>query len=163
MSGSFLNEETSLNFLEDQIARYQIPPGHLCFEITETSAIANFNQAVEFIERLRNLGCQFALDDFGNGLATFNYLKNLPVDYVKIDGSFVRNILLNIVDCAMVESINQIAHLMQIKTVAEFVENEAIFAKLGTLGIDYAQGYWNGKPQPLELLLQTITKQMIEC
>ncbi|HYH03725.1 MAG TPA: EAL domain-containing protein [Bacillota bacterium] len=156
LSGSFLNEETSLRYLEEQIAQYQIPPEHICFEITETSAIANFNQAIEFIERLRSLGCQFALDDFGNGLATFNYLKNLPVDYVKIDGSFVRNILLNRIDCAMVESINQIAHLMKIKTVAEFVENEAIFEKLGAIGIDYAQGYWNGKPQPLESLLSLI-------
>jgi diguanylate cyclase (GGDEF)-like protein len=156
LSGSFLNEEDSLQFLLEQINHYQIPPQHLCFEITETSAIANFNHVIAFVEQLKARGCRFALDDFGNGLATFNYLKKFPVDFVKIDGSFVRNILSNPIDCSMVESINQIAHLMKIKTVAEFVENEAIFRKLKEIGIDYAQGYWIGKPQPLETLPNSI-------
>jgi diguanylate cyclase (GGDEF)-like protein/PAS domain S-box-containing protein len=152
LSGAFLNDETSLEFLLEQIERYQIPTSHLCFEITETIAIANFNQVIAFVEQLKTRGCSFALDDFGNGLATFNYLKNLPVDFVKIDGSFVRNILINPIDCAIVDSINQIAHLMKIKTVAEFVENEAIFNKLKEIGVDYVQGYWIDRPQPLEII-----------
>jgi diguanylate cyclase (GGDEF)-like protein len=152
LSGSFLNEENSLQFLLDQIDHYQIPPQHLCFEITETIAIANFNRVIAFVEHLKTRGCRFALDDFGNGSATFNYLKKLPVDFVKIDGSFVSNILSSPLDCTMVDSINQIAHLMKIKTVAEFVENEAIFRKLQEIGVDYAQGYWIDKPQPLETL-----------
>jgi diguanylate cyclase (GGDEF)-like protein/PAS domain S-box-containing protein len=154
LSGSFLNEENSLKFLEDQIICNRIPPRQICFEITETNAIDNFNRVVGFVERLKKMGCSFALDDFGNGLATFNYLKNLPVDFVKIDGSFVSNILLNSVDCAVVDSINQIAHLMNIRTVAEFVENEGIFRKLKDLGVDFAQGYWIDKPQPLETITE---------
>jgi diguanylate cyclase (GGDEF)-like protein/PAS domain S-box-containing protein len=152
LSGAFLNDETSLEFLLEQIEYYQIPTSHLCFEITETIAIANFNQVIAFVEQLKTRGCSFALDDFGNGLATFNYLKNLPVDFVKIDGSFVRNILINPIDCAIVDSINQIAHLMKIKTVAEFVESEAIFHKLKEIGVDYVQGYWIDQPKPLEIL-----------
>jgi diguanylate cyclase (GGDEF)-like protein/PAS domain S-box-containing protein len=154
LSGSFLNEANSLKFLENQIIRNRIPPRQICFEITETNAIDNFNRVIGFVERLKKLGCSFALDDFGNGLATFNYLKNLPVDFVKIDGSFVSNILSNSVDFAMVDSINQIAHLMNIRTVAEFVENEGIFKKLKDLGVDFAQGYWIDKPQPLETITE---------
>jgi diguanylate cyclase (GGDEF)-like protein/PAS domain S-box-containing protein len=152
LSGSFLSEENSLKYLEDQIMRNHLPPQQICFEITETNAIDNFNQVIGFVERLKKLGCRFALDDFGNGLATFTYLKKLPVDFVKIDGSFVRNILTNSVDCAMVDSINQIAHLMNIRTVAEFVENEGILRKIKSLGVDFAQGYWIDKPQPLDNL-----------
>jgi diguanylate cyclase (GGDEF)-like protein/PAS domain S-box-containing protein len=164
ISGSFLNDETSLEFLLEQIERYQIPPSHLCFEITETIAIANLNQVIAFVEQLKNRGCRFALDDFGKGFSTFNYLKNLPVDFVKIDGSFVRNILTNPIDAVIVESINQIAHLMKIKTVAEFVENKAIFNKLREIGIDYAQGYWIKRPQPLETLsLPNLVQYLKQC
>ncbi|MGE5605878.1 MAG: EAL domain-containing protein, partial [Bacteroidota bacterium] len=118
LSGLFLNEEFALEFIEDQFKQYQVPPESICFEITETLAIANFDKVIKFIQKLKNIGCRFALDDFGNGLATFNYLKNLPVDYVKIDGSFVRHMVDNMIDSAVVESINQIAHLMNIKTIA---------------------------------------------
>jgi diguanylate cyclase (GGDEF)-like protein/PAS domain S-box-containing protein len=160
LSGSFLNDETSLQFLLDLIDQYQVPPAHLCFEITETIAIANLNQVINFVKKLKTRGCRFALDDFGSGLATFNYLKNLPVDFVKIDGSFVRNIISNSIDCAIVDSINQIAHLMKIKTVAEFVENEAIFRKVKEIGIDYVQGYWIEQPQPLEGLTLPISVKL---
>lgn len=150
LSGLFLNEEFSLEFIEDQFKQYKVPPESICFEITETLAIANFDKVIRFIQKLKSIGCRFALDDFGNGLATFSYLKNLPVDYVKIDGSFVRHLVDNQVDYAVVESINQIAHLMDIKTIAEFVENEAIFLKLKEIGVDFAQGYWIAKPAALE-------------
>lgn len=150
LSGLFLNEEFALEYIEDQFKQYKVPPETICFEITETLAIANFGKVIKFIQKLKNIGCQFALDDFGNGLATFSYLKNLPVDYVKIDGSFVRHLVDNLVDSAVVESINQIAHLMNIKTIAEFVENEAIFLKLKEIGVDFAQGYWIAKPTALE-------------
>ena len=151
LSGLFLNEEYSLEYIEDQFRQYQVPPEAICFEITETLAIANFDKVIKFIQKLKNIGCRFALDDFGNGLATFNYLKNLPVDYVKIDGSFVKHMVDNMIDSAVVESINQIAHLMNIKTIAEFVEDEAIFRKLKKIGVDFAQGYWIAKPQALKL------------
>ncbi|NLY76035.1 MAG: EAL domain-containing protein [Firmicutes bacterium] len=151
LSGLFLNDdEFALDFIVEQLKRYNVPPEAICFEITETLAVANFGKIIKFIQKLKSIGCRFALDDFGNGLATFNYLKNLPVDFVKIDGSFVRHITDNQIDLAMVESINHIAHLMNIKTVAEFVENEAAFLKLKEIGVDYAQGYWIAKPVILQ-------------
>ncbi len=152
LSGLFLNEEFALEYIEDQFRQYQVPPETICFEITETLAIANFDKVIKFIQKLRNIGCRFALDDFGNGLATFSYLKNLPVDYVKIDGSFVKHMVDNMVDSAVVESINQIAHLMNIKTIAEFVESEVVFMKLKEIGVDFAQGYWIAKPAALEVI-----------
>ena len=151
LSGLFLNEEFALEYIEEQFRQYPVPPEAICFEITETLAIANFDKVIKFIQKLKNIGCRFALDDFGNGLATFNYLKNLPVDYVKIDGSFVKHMVDNMIDSAVVESINQIAHLMNIKTIAEFVEDEAIFKKLKEIGVDFVQGYWIAKPQALKL------------
>ncbi|MCV3214228.1 EAL domain-containing protein [Plectonema radiosum NIES-515] len=148
LSGASINDEQFIEFLHEQFALYQIPPALICFEITETVAIANLIKAAQFIRSLREIGCHFALDDFGSGMSSFAYLKNLPVDYLKIDGSFIKNIVDDPIDLAMVEAINQIGHVMGIKTIAEFVENQEILAKITALGVDYAQGYAIAKPRP---------------
>jgi diguanylate cyclase (GGDEF)-like protein len=122
---------------------------HLCFEITETAAIGNLVVVNEFIEAMREFGCSFSLDDFGSGLSSFVYLKNLKVDYLKIDGAFVRDIVTNPIDRSMVEAINTIGHQMGLKTVAEFVESEAILALLQQIGVDYVQGNVVHCPEPL--------------
>jgi EAL domain-containing protein (putative c-di-GMP-specific phosphodiesterase class I) len=125
---------------------------HLCFEITETAAIGNLTVVNEFIEAMREFGCSFALDDFGSGLSSFTYLKNLKVDYLKIDGAFVRDIASNAIDCAMVEAIHRIGHQMGLKTVAEYVESEQIRAVLRRIGVDYVQGNGVHCPEPLKSL-----------
>ena len=150
LSGQSLCDEQFLGFIITAIRDSGVPPEWLCFEITETTAIANLSSAVELIATLRRLGCRIALDDFGSGLSSFNYLKNLPVNYLKIDGAFVKDMDSNPIDRAMVESINQIGHLMGIETVAEFVTSEAILKVLEEIGVDYAQGYYISEPQPLE-------------
>ncbi|MDZ4150782.1 EAL domain-containing protein, partial [Methylicorpusculum sp.] len=122
------------------------------FEITETAAIASLSNATHFIRTLKQQGCFFSLDDFGSGLSSFAYLKNLPVDYLKIDGLFVKDIVDDKVDLAMVRSINEVGHVMDKKTIAEFVENDEILDILKQLGVDYAQGYGIGKPVPLAQL-----------
>ncbi|MDJ0702275.1 MAG: EAL domain-containing protein [Leptolyngbyaceae cyanobacterium MO_188.B28] len=126
LSGETLNDEQFIEFLQTELHRYQIPPQVLCFEITETAAISNLHRAKVLIEQLRNLGCRFALDDFGVGMSSFSYLKHLPVDYIKIDGAFVKNLLSNSVDAAVVKAIGQIAYAMGIATIAEFVEDEQV-------------------------------------
>jgi len=148
LSGASINDEQFIEFLHQQFALYEIPPALICFEITETVAIANLAKAAQFIRSLRELGCHFALDDFGSGMSSFAYLKNLPVDFLKIDGSFIQHIVDDPIDLAMVEAINQIGHVMGIKTIAEFVENQDILAKITALGVDYAQGYGIAKPRP---------------
>ncbi|MDP3583679.1 MAG: EAL domain-containing protein, partial [Thiobacillus sp.] len=125
---------------------------HLCFEITETAAIGNLAVVNEFIGAMREFGCRFALDDFGSGLSSFTYLKNLKVDYLKIDGAFVRDITTNAIDRAMVEAIHRIGHQMGLKTVAEYVEADATLAMLREIGVDYAQGNGLHAPEPLETL-----------
>jgi diguanylate cyclase (GGDEF)-like protein/PAS domain S-box-containing protein len=150
VSGATLNDDSFLDFVKEQMSAFSVPPDTLCFEITETAAIANFNEALKFIGELKTIGCRFSLDDFGSGVSSFRYLKDLPVNYLKIDGSFVKNVTSNGLDNAIVTTINEIAHLMGIKTVAEFVETEAIFKKLREIKVDYAQGYWIAKPKPLE-------------
>jgi diguanylate cyclase (GGDEF)-like protein/PAS domain S-box-containing protein len=146
LSGLSMGDEEMLAFIFEQFAKWQIPTYKICFEITETAAIANLSSAIKFINSLRAKGCLFSLDDFGSGLSSFAYLKNLPVDYLKIDGLFVKDILEDKVDLAMVKAINEVGHVMNKKTIAEFVENEAIFNLLNELGVDYAQGYGIGKP-----------------
>jgi diguanylate cyclase (GGDEF)-like protein/PAS domain S-box-containing protein len=150
LSGLSLSDETMLAFISGQFEKWPVPTNKVCFEITETAAISNFSYATNFINQLKEQGCLFSLDDFGSGLSSFAYLKNLPVDYLKIDGLFVKDILDDQVDLAMVKSINEVGHVMNKKTIAEFVENEAIFNLLKTLGIDYAQGYGIGRPVPLD-------------
>lgn len=152
LSGVSMSDETMLAFISEQFDIWGIPPHKICFEVTETAAIANLSYATNFIHQLRNKGCSFSLDDFGSGLSSFAYLKNLPVDYLKIDGLFVKDILDDKVDLAMVKSINEVGHVMDKKTIAEFVENEQIFNLLNVLGVDYAQGYGIGKPVPLDEL-----------
>jgi diguanylate cyclase (GGDEF)-like protein/PAS domain S-box-containing protein len=150
LSGASINDDQFIDFLYQQFALYQVPAQLLCFEITETVAIANLTKAAQFISELKNLGCRFALDDFGSGMSSFNYLKHLPVDFLKIDGGFIRQIVDNPVDLAVVEAINQVGKAMGIQTIAEFVENNAILEKLRNLGVDYAQGYGISEPYPLE-------------
>ena len=152
LSAASLVEESFLTFVLDAIERHAVPPQNICFEITETSAIANLAKAVTFMQQLKVIGCKFALDDFGSGLSSFAYLKSLPVDYLKIDGVFVKDIANDPIARAMVASINTIGHEMGLETVAEFVENEAILDQLRELGVDYAQGYHLGRPQPLSEL-----------
>ncbi len=152
LSGASLNDDRFTSFMKKQFAKYQIEPSNICFEITETLAIANLAKASELINQMKTFGCQFALDDFGSGMSSLAYLKNLSVDYLKIDGIFVKNILSDNIASEMVEAIARIASVMQIETIAEFVENEAILKKLKTLGVQYAQGYGIGKPLPLEVI-----------
>jgi len=149
LSGASFMEEGFYEFTTKQLAKYAIPPEMICFEVTETAAIANLDEALRFINALRDIGCKFALDDFGSGLSSFGYLKHLPVDYLKIDGAFIKDILNDPIHSAMVEAINQVGHVMNIKTVAEFVEDEATLLHLQKIGIDYAQGYHIEKPAAL--------------
>ncbi len=148
LSGATVGDQEFLAFLREQIKRHQLPPGMICFEVTETTAIANLSNAIRFIHELQDLGCRFALDDFGAGMSSFAYLKQLPVDYLKIDGSFVKDMLEDPVDYAMVEMISRLGRLMGKQTIAEFVESDAIFSALGEIGVDYAQGYAIARPQP---------------
>ena len=150
LSGHSLNEEKFLDFILQQLKHFAIPPEKICFEITETVAITNLSRTAFFIERLKTKGCCFALDDFGSGLSSFAYLKNLPVDFLKIDGVFVKDILDDPLDLAMVKSINEIGHIMGKQTIAEFVENEKILDKLREIGVDYVQGYNFGWPRPID-------------
>ena len=149
LSGASLNSQDFAVFLQEQFDRYSIPPETICFEITETIAISNLNNALVLIEQLKYLGCSIALDDFGSGMCSFTYLKNLPVDYLKIDGSFIKNISDDRIDYATVECFNHISQIMNVKTIAEFVENDSILERLKQIGIDYAQGYGIERPQPL--------------
>ncbi|MEH2065214.1 MAG: EAL domain-containing protein [Nostoc sp.] len=149
LSGSSINDDQFIHFLYEQFSLYSISPYCICFEITETVAIANLSKAKQFIESLQRMGCSFALDDFGVGMSSFAYLKSLPVDYLKIDGSFIRNIIDNPVDNAIVTAMTHISSVMGIKTIAEFVENDAILERIRALGIDYAQGNGIALPRPL--------------
>lgn len=152
LSGQNLGDEQFRSYVINKLNETNIQADKICFEITETAAIANLTNAMEFITTLKNMGCLFALDDFGSGVSSFAYLKNLPVDYLKIDGMFVKDIVDDPIDFAMVKSINEIGHVMGKKTIAEFVENEAILNKLREIGVDYAQGYGIGMPMPLEFI-----------
>jgi diguanylate cyclase (GGDEF)-like protein/PAS domain S-box-containing protein len=149
LSGTTINDDQFISFLREQFSLYKVPPQSICFEITETVAIANLTKACQFISELQRYGCRFSLDDFGSGMSSFAYLKTLPVDYLKIDGGFIKNIIENSVDDAMVEAIARIGHVMGVKTIAEFVENDAILQRIKALGVDYAQGYGVAKPCPL--------------
>ena len=153
VSGPSLSDEKFLRFAEWCFETMRIPPQRICFEITETAAITRLSEAVRFIERLSDLGCNFALDDFGAGMASFSYLKNLPVHFLKIDGSFVRSIQESRVDRGMVEAVNRIGHEMGLKTIAEHVEDLRMLETLGAIGVDLAQGRAISPDRPFNDLL----------
>jgi len=152
LSGASLSDKTALEYIRETGREFKINFSEICFEITETVAISNLSKATELMRELKKLGCSFSLDDFGSGLSSFGYLKNLPVDYIKIDGSFVKDMAGDPIDRAMVVAINQIGHVMKIQTIAEWVENEETLLLLRQLGVDFAQGYHTGKPAPVKLM-----------
>ncbi|HCH20255.1 MAG TPA: histidine kinase [Cellvibrionales bacterium] len=152
LSGLSICDDSFSEFISESFRNSSVPPEKICFEITETAAISNFLNALEFIGAVRDLGCQFALDDFGSGMSSFAYLKKLPVDILKIDGLFIKDILNNPVDMAMVKSINEVGHVMGLKTIGEYVENRAILEVLTVLEVDAFQGYEVAKPAPIEEL-----------
>ncbi|MGF1752190.1 EAL domain-containing protein [Vibrio makurazakiensis] len=156
LSGHSMGNNEFIEFLLNSLSESAVPCEKLCFEITETAAMSNMNQAIELFSRLKDLGCIIALDDFGSGLSSFGYLKKLPVDIVKIDGIFVRDIDVNEMDYVMVRSINDLAQQMGKRTVAEFVENTQIIDKLIELGVNYGQGYIIGRPMPLAELVDEL-------
>jgi diguanylate cyclase (GGDEF)-like protein/PAS domain S-box-containing protein len=148
VSGASLSDDDFLDFVQAQFVQHRVPHSAVCFEVTETSAVTSLAKAVAFMSALRGCGCRFALDDFGVGVSSFTYLKHLPVDYLKIDGSFVKDLLHDPVDHAMVEAINRIGHLMGKQTIAESVEGEDTLTALRVIGVDYAQGYGIALPEP---------------
>jgi EAL domain-containing protein (putative c-di-GMP-specific phosphodiesterase class I) len=147
LSGRAFEDHELLPLIANLLRETGLDPQLLTFEITETEAIENLSSATAFICKLKDLGCKFALDDFGSGFSSFNYLKNLPVDILKIDGSFVQALHKTHVDQAMVQSMNQIAHALGKKTIAEFVENNDTLSLLEGYGVDFAQGHYLGRPQ----------------
>lgn len=159
LSGASLGDEQFLDFVLQCFRRHGIPPHIVCFEITETEAIANLANARRIIDALKTHGCRFSLDDFGSGMSSFGYLKNLPVDYLKIDGAFVKDMADDPIDHAMVTAINSIGHVMGLETIAEFVESAEVLETLRDLGVDYAQGYGIAEPEPLDGMLVNLMKQ----
>lgn len=152
LSGTSLNEDRFLEFLINELQAHDLSPDSVCFEITETAAISNLANVVHFMRELRSRGCLFSLDDFGSGLSSFMYLKNLPVDFLKIDGQFIQNVTTDHVDRSMVVAINQIGRAMGIKTIAERVESKAVLDCLANIGIEYAQGIYIAQPESVESL-----------
>jgi len=152
LSGLSLSSHDFLNYIINCIKQYNINPELLCFEITETAAIKDLNTAIHFMTVLRKLGCSIALDDFGSGLSSFSYLNSLPVDFLKIDGSFVMDIDKDPMHYAMVKSINEVGQVMGIKTIAEFAASESIIDSLKEIGVDNIQGYAVARPIPLTSL-----------
>ncbi len=149
LSGTSVTDDSFMDYLFEQISEYGVGTSRICFEITETGTISNLVKAADFVRAFRNIGCKFSIDDFGTGLASHNYLRELPVDYVKIDGSFITNIHNNRNDYAIARSINDLAHFLGQETIAESVENDAIVAKLREIGVDYLQGWGVGRPKIL--------------
>ncbi len=156
LSGQSLQDETFLDFVANTIKNSGLAPNALCFELTETATMGNLERAQLFMRSLQDLGCQFALDDFGTGVSSLAYLKDLSVNYLKIDGSFVRDSILNTRSESMIKAIAQLAKVMCMETVAEYVETDVLRARMADLGVDYGQGFAMGKPQPLENLLKEL-------
>jgi len=154
LSGTSLSDKSLLGYIREQFAIHAIPPQNICFEITETSAIVNLQNTIQIFKALRAIGCKFALDDFGSGMSSFTYLKNFEVDFLKIDGSFVKEMHINKMDHAMVRSVHSVAEAMGIQTVAEFVENEKIVKELKKIGIHYGQGLHLGVPVTMKKLIE---------
>jgi len=150
LSGNTLSDKGIVKYIQEMVARFEIDTKLICFEITETIAVKNLNYAQKLIKDLKSIGFKFALDDFGSGLSSFQYLKTLPVDFLKIDGSFVADMVNNNIDRAMVAAINQVGHTMGIQTIAEYVENDQIIRKLQDIKVDFGQGYGIEQPKPIE-------------
>jgi diguanylate cyclase (GGDEF)-like protein/PAS domain S-box-containing protein len=150
ISGASINDKSFPDFMRNLLTRYQLPSGLLCIEITETTAISNLSKAAELMHELKGMGCRFALDDFGTGMSSFAYLKYLPVDFLKIAGVFIKDMVTDPMDFAIVDSINRISHILGMRTVAESVEDAATLARITELGLDYAQGYFIAEPEALE-------------
>ena len=146
LSGTSLSEDRFLEYVVDELRTQNLPKGAVCFEITETAAISNLSRVIHFMQALKKLGCLFSLDDFGSGLSSFTYLKNLPVDFLKIDGQFISNVSEDLVDESMVKAISDVGRAMGIETIAERVETKQVLEKLGALGIEFAQGYYIARP-----------------
>ncbi|WP_237717373.1 EAL domain-containing protein [Cupriavidus basilensis] len=155
LSAASLGDALLPAYVRERAVHHGISLDGICFEITETAAIGNLAQAAVFIRQLQEMGCRFALDDFGAGMSSFTYLKHLPAEYLKIDGSFVREMLNDPVNLVMVEAIQRIGHAMGKQTIAEYVENEALLERLRALGVDYAQGYGVGLPMPFAPVTNT--------
>ncbi len=153
LSGNTLDDKDIIAYINDTADKFDIDKRLICFEITETAAIKNLNKAKTLIKKLKESGFKFALDDFGSGLSSFQYLKSLPVDFLKIDGSFVSDMVNNTIDHAMVAAINEVAHIMGIQTIAEYVENEQIMKKLRAINVDFGQGYGIEQPKPIKEIL----------
>jgi diguanylate cyclase (GGDEF)-like protein len=156
LSGQSLQDDTFLDYVVEEIRASNLPPNVLCFELTETATIGNLDKAQHFLRTLQDLGCQFALDDFGTGVSSLAYLKDLAVNYVKIDGSFVRDSLNNTRSESMIKAIAQLAKVMCMETIAEYVETDQLRARMSDLGVDYGQGFAMGKAQPLDDLLREL-------
>lgn len=153
LSGNTISDEKFFKHIVSRLKSAQIPPGTLQFEITETAAIKHFDHAVRFISEMNELGCTFALDDFGSGLSSFAYLKQLPVDCIKIDGVFIRKMEVEDVEYSMVSTINHLAHIMGLETIAEGIENQTQVSMLQEMGVDYGQGFFFATPEPLDRIL----------
>jgi diguanylate cyclase (GGDEF)-like protein len=156
LSGQSLQDDDFLEFVIEEIRASDLPANVLCFELTETATVGNLEKAQHFLRTLQDLGCQFALDDFGTGVSSLAYLKDLSVNYVKIDGTFVRDSLHNSRSESMIKAIAQLAKVMCMETIAEYVETDELRARMADLGVDYGQGFAMGKPQPLEDLLREL-------
>lgn len=153
LSGHSIDDEAFMDELVQRLEDAEVPSHQICFEITETAAIGNLDRAVYYMRRLRQTGCQLALDDFGSGHASYSYLKSMPVDYLKIDGQFIRNISTNVFDYSVVKSIHEMAHALGKRTIAEYIESEVALDKLRKIGVDFGQGYIIEKPIPLDELV----------
>lgn len=152
LSGQSLGDEEFRDFVIEQFRRTKVPAEKICFEVTETAAIANLDKGARFMELCRGLGCRFALDDFGSGSSSFAYLKTLPIDYLKIDGMFVKDVVADPIAFSMVRSINEIGHVMGKQTIAEYVADSTILDMVREIGVDYAQGYGIAPPRPIDEL-----------
>lgn len=150
LSAQAFSDERLLPIIENKLERYDVSPSRVIFELTESASLTNLTATQRMIRRLTEMGCEFSVDDFGTGFSTFAYLKELPANSVKIDGSFVKDMLNDPIDLALVKAIKDVAHSLDKYSVAEFVENGDILAKLQEIGVDYAQGYHISKPLPIE-------------
>jgi len=162
LSGNSIGDEHFMHHLAEQFRSSQVPAQKICFEVTETAAISNLNVASVFIDTIKELGCSFSLDDFGSGMSSFGYLKQLNIDYLKIDGLFVKDIVDDPVDAAMVKSINEVGQIMGLKTIAEYVENDEILEVVKDIGVDFAQGFGICRPRPLDEIIQLVEQKKID-